>query len=322
MRVLVTGSASHLAAVLLPRLCAAPQVERVHGVDLRPSGFAHARYSETRLDVRDRALGGLLGEVDAIVHLAFVVIPAGLGRRRFDRTWIRDVNLGGTRNVATLARRAGVQRLVHLSSAVVYGAWPDNPPRLSEAAPRRAMPGFAYSEDKVAVEDWLDAFEAQAPRPLVIRLRPHVILGPRAQPLLRALLRMPVRPRLPDPQPLSQCVHEADVADAVLAALLHAPGGAYNLAAEPALSFRDMLAVLHRHSLGLPHGLLQAVHRTAWRFTGAGGEPAWLEAMRYPLAVDSSRARRELQWRPRDTRACLQGLREADPAGAARERTG
>lgn len=308
MRVLLTGSASHLARVLLPRLCEAPRVREVTGIDLRPSGFTHPRYTEHRLDVRAPRLAGHLAGTDAVIHMAFVVIPDKLGRRRHDRALIRDINLGGSRNVAECARAAGVRRLIHLSSAAVYGAWEDNPPRLDEAHPRRANPGFAYGEDKAAVENWLDGFEQTGGPPQVVRLRPHVILGAQAQPLLRFLLRQPTYPRLPDPQPLTQCVWEEDVVEAMLAALLSEHTGAFNLGAEPALPFRDMIRHCHSRPLGLPYRAWRGLHRGLWRVTGAFGEPGWMDGMRHSLALDSARARDELGWRPRDTYACLDAV--------------
>lgn len=309
MRVLVTGSASHLARVVLPRLCAREDVTAVTGIDLRASDFRHPRYNEQRLDIRDPALASHLTGIDAVIHLAFVVMPGALGRARHDRALIRDINLHGSANVFSLARKTGVRHCVHLSSAVVYGAWPDNPPLLDEQCPRRAMPGFSYAEDKVALEDWLDTFEAQNNTPTVVRLRPHVILGPHAQPMLHFLLRQPFYPRLPDPQPLTQCVWEDDVTEAVLLALDHRQAGSFNLAADPALSFRDMQRLRHRLTLSLPFALARGLHRTLWRFTGIAGEPAWFDGMRHSLAVDSRRARQTLGWRPRhDTAACLRAL--------------
>lgn len=306
MKVLVTGSASHLARAVLPVLCARADIDELVGIDLRASDFTHPHYREHQLDVRDPALATHLAGVDALVHLAFVVMPGTLGRARHDRALIRDINVNGSAHVFTQARAAGVGQCIHLSSAVVYGAWPDNPPRLDEHAPRRAMSGFSYAEDKVAVEDWLDGFEAQADTPRVVRLRPHVILGPHAQPLLHFMLRQPFYPRLPEPQPLSQCVWEDDVAEAVSLALDYPHSGIFNIAAEPALSFRDMQRARHALSLPLPFALARGLHRALWRVTGIAGEPAWFDGMRHNLAVDTQRAKQALGWQARrDTLACL-----------------
>jgi UDP-glucose 4-epimerase len=299
MRVLVTGSSGRLARVLLPNLCAGPGIEEVHGVDLRPCGFRHPRFRQHLADVRSTSLAHHMRGCDAVLHLAFVVMRGSLGRLRHDRELVRSIDVGGSLNVARLAATTDVRHLIHLSSAAVYGAWPDNPARIGEAQPLRPMPGFAYSEDKAAVEQGLDAIEAQHPHLRIVRLRPHVILGPNAHGLLRFLLRQPFYPRLPEPQPLTQCVWEADVAAAVLAAL-HSPArGAFNLAAEPALSFRDMVRLAHPWALPVPYGFARALQRGLWRLSGVAGDPGWVDGMRYPLALDCGRAARELQWQAR-----------------------
>lgn len=309
MKVLVTGSAGRLAQALLPRLCADPGVERVLGLDINPAPFAHPRFSAHRLDVRSPALGRLMAGCDAVIHLAFVVMRGALGARRHDRSWVRDINVNGSINVFESAARQGARHLIHLSSAAVYGAWPDHPPRIPEHHPHRPQPGFSYAEDKAAVEAWLDGFEARTPNLRLVRLRPHVILGPNAHPLLAFVLRQPFHPRLPDPQPLFQCVWEDDVARAILAALPGHARGSFNLAAEPALPFCDMLRHGRRATLPVPLPLAVAAHRLLWRLTGVAGEPGWVEGLRHSLALDCTRARRELGWRPEmSTEDCLAGM--------------
>ncbi len=299
MKVLVTGSAGRLAQALLPQLCASPEVEHVVGIDFNPTRFAHPRLTSHRLDIRSPAVERHMIGCDAVIHLAFVVMRGALGRRRHDRAWIRDINLDGSINVFQCAARQGVRRLIHLSSAAVYGNWPDNPPCITERQSLRPLPGFAYAEDKAAVEAWLDGFEAHAPGVHVVRLRPHIILGPNAHPLFAFILRQPFFPRLPDPQPLFQCVWEDDVAEAVLAALFSGMRGSFNLAAEPALPFRDMLQHVRCAALPVPMALIRLAHRALWRFTGVAGEPGWVDGLRYSLVIDSTRAQRELQWQPR-----------------------
>jgi UDP-glucose 4-epimerase len=301
VKVAVTGSAGRLARALLPRLCAHPQVAAVTGIDLLPAGFTHTKYREHRLDIRSPDVGAALAGHDALVHLAFVVMRGSLGRRRRDRELVRAIDVGGSTNVLGAAVRAGLAQLVHLSSAAVYGPWPGNPARITEDQPLQPMPGFAYAEDKAAVEAWLEGLEASHPGLRIARLRPHVILGPNAHPLLLFLLRQPFYPRLPDPQPLTQCVWEDDVADAILSALLRGVRGAYNLAAEPALSFRTMQRLVHRRTFPLPFGLTRSLQRALWQVTGAAGDPGWVEALGCSLALDCRRAHRELDWHPRLT---------------------
>jgi nucleoside-diphosphate-sugar epimerase len=282
VKVVVTGSASHLAKALLPRLCAAPGIVRVTGVDLEHTPFAHERFDAVRADIRDPALGALLRGRDAIVHLAFVVL-----RGRMSEAEMSDVNLAGGRAVFRAAREAGMSRLVHLSSAAVYG----DGAQLAETAPLAPLPGFLYARHKAELERWL---EAECPE--CVRLRPHVVLGPNAQPVLRQLLALPCYPMLPDPQPRLQCVHEDDVARAVVLALERDVSGPFNLAVGDSFAYRDAVRSRHRHAVPVPPRAARAALELAWRIKGWGGEPGWLDGLARTLTLDCRRAAKELGW--------------------------
>jgi UDP-glucose 4-epimerase len=306
MKLVVTGSAGRLARVLVPRLLADPGIETIHGIDHRVADYPDPRYVHHRLDVRDPEAADVCADADALVHLAFVLMGGGLGRRRHDRETVRAVNVEGSRLMFEAAARHGLGQIVFVSSAAVYGAWPDNPPLLDEDAPLRAMPGFAYAEDKVGVERLLGDFETAHPDIAVARLRPHAIVGPHAHPFLNRVLRQPF---YPTSRALTQCVWEDDVAEAVVLVLRQRAAGAYNLAAQPAMSLHDMLARTRRLRLPLSLGPAAAVHRLLWWLTPTVGEPGWVQGTRHSLALDTRRAERELGWRPRhDIEACLTRL--------------
>ena len=285
MNVLVTGASACLARALLPRLAAEPGIARVTGVDLAPPHFTHAKYRAVRADVRDPGFSALLEGHDALVHLAYVVL-----RGRMSEQEMFDINVTGSHKVFYAARRAGVARLIHLSSAGVYGSGV----HLGEDAPLAPLPGFLYARHKAHLERLL---EIEFPE--CVRLRPHVILGPNAQPLLRRLLALPCYPALPEPQPRLQCVHEDDVARAVLAALEREVRGPFNLAVEDSFTYRDAIRGRHRLALPVPMAAARAGLGLAWRRWGWGGEPAWLEGMTHTLLVNCRRAAIELGWRSR-----------------------
>ena len=289
MRVLVTGSSAHLAQALLPKLCANPVVERVTGIDRLPPRFRHPKFAASRLDIRDSQLATLLAGHDALVHLAFVVLRGRMAERE-----MFDINVNGSRKVFHAARAAGVKRLIHLSSAAVYGSGV----HLGEEAPFDPLPQFLYAQHKAHLEQAL-AIEF----PESVRLRPHVILGPNAQPLLKRLLRQPCYIRLPEPYPLLQCVHEDDVAQAVLLALTRDMSGAFNLAADDNFSFREAIRRRHRLSIPVPLSAARAGLNTAWKMFGWGGEPAWVEGLTRTLLLNCRRAAVELGWRSTYTAA-------------------
>jgi nucleoside-diphosphate-sugar epimerase len=285
VKVFVTGSSSHLAQALLPLLCAEPGIEQVTGVDLAPPRFAHARFRAVQGDIRDPETGERLAGHDALVHLAFVVL-----RGRMSEAEMFDINVTGGHKLFHAARRKGIGRLVQLSSAAVYGEGV----HLGEDAPFAPLPGFLYARHKAHLERLL---EIEFPE--CVRLRPHVILGRNAQPLLKQLARLPCYVALPDPQPRLQCVHEDDVARAVLLALTREVRGPFNLAVDDSFSYRDLIRSRHRFALPLPLGAARAGLDLAWRLRGWGGEPAWIEGLTRTLLLNCRRAGVELEWKSR-----------------------
>jgi UDP-glucose 4-epimerase len=285
MNVLVTGSSSHLARAVLPVLCAKDNIARVTGVDIAAPHFSHEKFRAERCDIRAPRLKALLAGKDALVHLAFVVL-----RGRMREAEMMDINVNGSYRLFQAARDAGVKRLIHLSSAAVYGRGVG----VTEDASLAPLPDFRYAEHKVQLERLL---EADVPE--CVRLRPHVILGRHAQPLLLQLLSLPLYPALPSPYPRLQCVHEDDVARAVLLAIGRDVRGPFNLAAHDSFTYRELIRRRHRFTFPLPLAAARAGLRTIWRITGWGGEPGWIEGLAHTLTLDCGRAMTELGWRSR-----------------------
>ena len=283
MRVFVTGSSSHLAEALLPQLCMRPDVESVTGVDLAPARFHHAKFSATQLDIRSPRLGELLAGHDALVHLACVVLQGGMPEQQ-----MFDINVTGSHKVFHAARVAGVKRLIHMSSAAVYGSGV----HVSEAAPLGPLPEFHYARHLAHLEKLL---EIEFPE--CVRFRPHLILGPHARPALKRLFGFPCYVRVPEPYPLLQCVHEQDTVQAVLLALERPVSGPFNLAIEDNFSFREIVRRRHRLAVPLPPVLARAGLSLGRRWFGWGGELAWIEGFTRTLLVNCRRAAVELGWR-------------------------
>lgn len=284
MRIVVSGAAGRLAAALLPKLCANSEVARVIGIDRVPALFRHAKFSPIIADIRDAPSRAALRGAGALVHLAFV-----LQRGRLPLQQMRANNVEGSKAFLAAAAAADLPRIVHVSTAAVYGRG-DN---LNEDAPLTPWLRFQYACQKAELETWI---ARELPRAIV--LRPTIILGPNAQPLLRQLIAAPFYVRLPDPQPRLQCVHEDDVADAIVAALAAPVRGAFNLAAPQTFALRELVRWRHPHALGLPLAVARVALAAAWRTTGWGGEPGWLDGIGASLTLDCRRAAAALDWRP------------------------
>lgn len=284
MKILLTGSSACLARALLPRLCADAAITRITGIDRKPAHFTHPKFRALQADFRDPQTTALLPQHDALVHLAYVVL-----RGRMAKAAMREINVGGSLRLLQAAHGAGLRRIVHLSSAAVYGSGTN----LDEDAGYAPLADFCYGQHKTELERLL-----QDTVPQCVRLRPHIILGPHAQPTLHQILRLPVFLRLADPQPAMQCVHEDDVASAILASLTHEACGPFNLAAADTWTLREIMRRRHPLSVPLPAVCARAGLALAHGVFGWGGEPGWLNGLRHTLTLDCRRAARELDWQP------------------------
>jgi UDP-glucose 4-epimerase len=284
MRVLVTGSSASLAHALLPRLCANPDITQVTGIDLRAAHFRHPKFRALQADFRDSRTAALLHGHDALVHMAYVVLRGHLRAES-----MHDINVGASLKLLQAAQAAGLKRIIHLSSAAVYGSGRD----LDESAALSPLRGFLYGMHKAELERQIGNSV-----PECLCLRPHVILGPHAQPVLRQILDLPLYLRLGDPQPELQCVHEDDVAEAIICGLRCGISGPCNLAAGGSWTLREVMRERHSHCLPLPPGVARAGLALAHGLSGWGGEPGWLEGLQHTLTLDCRRAERDLGWRP------------------------
>jgi UDP-glucose 4-epimerase len=153
LSVAITGVSGYVGGRLIELLEQDDRVSRILGFDIQPP-------SETRstklvfdsMDVRNPALAARLTGVDVLIHLAFVMDPIR------DESSMRDVNVNGTQNVFRSAGKAGVPKIVYTSSAVAYGAHPDNDVPLTEDSPLRANLDFSYSAHKLECEYVLREF--------------------------------------------------------------------------------------------------------------------------------------------------------------------
>lgn len=283
LSVAVTGASGFLARRLIESLCNEERVGSVAGFDVREPDFSDPKFVFDRLDVRDPALQGRLAGVDVLVHLAFVMDPIK------DETAMRDINVNGTQNVLKAAGKAGVPKVVYTSSAVAYGAHPDNKIPLTEDAPLRANLDFSYAAHKLEAEYVLREIADEFPKLKMTVFRPAIVFGPGVDNAWSHMMELPLLLGVRDHAPPLQFVHEEDVAAALAFAVTGDLEGVYNLAAEGSLAWDELMAILGRRRLELPEPVAFSMVERLWSLGVAEAPAGILHYLMHPWVVSTQK---------------------------------
>ena len=230
---------------------------------------------------RRRARHRLIG----LVHLAAGDHDAA--RQPADERGRHDANA-----VLDAATSSGVDHVVLLSSAMVYGAWPNNPVPLTEDAPLRPDPGFAFVEQVAQVEQMADAWRTAVPGRRVAVLRPALALAADGTSSVVRALAAGLGTRIDEDDPPAQFLHLDDLASAVVLAHEQRLDGVYNVAADGWIPGETVRALAGRPPrLRLPSGWPSRSPTCRWRFQRGPIPPGLRPYTRHPWLVASDRLR-------------------------------
>jgi UDP-glucose 4-epimerase len=300
----VTGASGLVGQRLLPRLAEDERVTRLIGLDVRDPRRRVRNLEFQRVDVGGAELKPLLEAVDVLVHLATVVDPIP------DESLMARVNVEGTRRVLDAAAAVGVRKVIRVSSAAVYGAWPNNAVPLTEDATLRPNPGFAPAVHAAEVERLLGEWREEHPAATVTTLRSAPVLGAGAERLPSRLLlgRPPLRVRGAGPP--VQVVHVDDLVSALVLAVAEELPGTYNVAADGWLGADDARALLPRSLVpALPAQLLERILARLWASGLGDVPPSVVPYLLHPWVVANDRLR-AAGWHPEHSNeeAIIEGL--------------
>jgi len=315
--VAITGVAGYIGQRVLKLLGDNDAIDRIIGLDIREPQRRPRRFEFHRVDIAGADLKPLLEGVDVLVHLAWVLDPIP------DDALMVRVNVQGTRRVLEAAGATAVRKLVLVSSAAVYGAWPTNPVPLTENAPLRPNPGFPLGVHKAEVERVLGEWQADHPGVVTTTLRPVFVLGPAADHAVARLVRGRFPVGIAGEAPPRQFVHEDDVASAIALAVERDLDGVYNVAAEGWLEADQMAALTGtRVRVSVPAEVVERALRRLWRAGLVDVPPGMLPYFTHSWVVANDRLR-AAGWTPRHTNeetvlACLEGPRWDESARGSR----
>jgi nucleoside-diphosphate-sugar epimerase len=289
LTVAVTGAASPMGQVVCRHLAGLEGIRQVIALDTRKPGVPTVKWRKA--DPTDPGLASALHKVDTLVHLAVADDP------ELDRAEQRRRTVSGASVALTAAAATGVRHVVLLSSAKVYGAFPDNPVPLPDDAPVRARPDGSALDDLLAIEEFTVRAGRMYPQVETAILRPAIVVGRGIDHPAGGALDGPRLLVVRGTKPIWQFCHLDDFASAVAATVLGHLTGALNVGSEGWLEQTEVERILGRRRVELP---ADVAVQTATRLhaQGVSGDPATqLDYLMHPWVVGVDRLR-EAGWEP------------------------
>jgi nucleoside-diphosphate-sugar epimerase len=259
-----------------------PLGRRVIGL-LQADGGFDVREVNQSTDVIDAPL-------DVFVHLSPGDHDALVERRRSA--------VIGTPELLQAATVQGAKHIVLLSSAMVYGAWPNNPIPLTEDTALRPDFGFAFARQLATVEQLVDDWRESGHDRSATVLRPvPAMAADGASSLVRALAAG-MGGRLGEDDVPAQFLHLDDLAHAVVLSTRKKLNGVYNVAPDGfvhSARVRSLWGMAPR--LRLPDRMSEIVSDLRWRFQRGPIPPGLRPYVRSTWLVSNGRLRAE-GWTP------------------------
>ena len=195
---------------------------------------------------------------------------------------------------AALAGAVAVRHVVLVSSAMVYGAYANNPVPLTEDAALRPNVFFAYARQLGAVEQLVDDWRLAEPGRTVTVLRPALAMAADGTGPVARALAAGMGQRAGEDDPPAQFLHLDDLTSAVVLAVHRELDGVYNVAPDgwvPGERVRALSGEVPR--LKLPDRLAEIVSRVRWRFQRGPIPPGMRAYTRWPWLVANDRLKAE-----------------------------
>lgn len=257
-------------------------------------------------DIASPEVADSLTGVDVVVHLATaddlgIVLSQPAAERR-----VRAVR--AAQAVTTAAAAVGAQRLIVVTSAMIFGARPDNPVPLPDDADGRADPDDGLIGDLLEVERVLERIPRVHPALSLTVIRPAALVGPGVDSAVTRHFEAPRLLVLRGASTRWQFCHVDDLASAVWTALDLGLDGWLTAGSVDSLAEDDVERLSGMRRLEVPAGL---AFSTAERLHRVGVLPTPASELAYVVHpwVIGSATLSAAGWTPsHDNEACLREL--------------
>ena len=296
--VAVTGSRTYLGTELLRQLSDDPSIDRLIAIDLGEPDVISDKLTCYPLDLSSPSAGVELAKIlrnekpDTLIHGAFLSSPT------HDPVLAHEVEDVGTMHVLDACAQTQPDRLLLLSTTMVYGANANNPNYLSEDAKLTTGIQSSFVKNKVNAEEQVLRFARNHEAMDVCSLRFAPILGPNVVNVFTRFFSRPIAPTVAGADPLMQVVHEQDAVRAALLALRQSSRGVYNIVGKDVLPYSTLLALLGRVPLPMPTSLARLAGRVLWAMRLSEVPASLLDHLRYVCVADGSKASETLGFEP------------------------
>jgi nucleoside-diphosphate-sugar epimerase len=247
------------------------------------------------IDLAGADLAGLKRRIEGATSLVHLGRSDGAD---LDGTGSAGVDVAGTRALLDAAGAVGVGHLVLLSSATVYGAWPDNPVPITEEAPMRPYPGLGFATHKAEVERLAAEWRWAHPGSRVATLRGPVAVAEDRIEWLAASVWSDTAVAVADPEPPQQFVHLDDLASAVDLARRATLDGPFNVAPDGWIGGAELRRLAGNEvSVRLNARVVAKLASWRWKLGRTSTPPAIVPYRSHPWVVANDRLRSE-GWAP------------------------
>ena len=287
--VAVTGAARGVGHALVTRLAGSDRVGRVVAIDDHRGDATGVMWRLA--DVRDPTLASRLADVDVVVHTD---VDAAADSNPRDR---RARNVRGAQTVLTAAAAERVGRVILVTSAMVYGARPDNPVPLPEDAPLLADSGSSLAGDLLEIEELARRSRRVNPGTSVTVVRPAALVGDALDTLLTRHFEAPRLLVVRGCAPRWQFCHVDDLAAALELAAAGVVDGDFAVGCDGSLSQAEVESLSGLKSLELPARLTFSTAQRLHRLGVIPSPSAELRYVVYPWVVECA-ALHAAGWQP------------------------
>jgi nucleoside-diphosphate-sugar epimerase len=232
-------------------------------------------------------------------ELAAADVVIDLGSSDYDRrAMMRESSTEFAAATLGTADLLSADQVVFVSSAMVYGALPNNPVPLVEEAVLRPDVDFVFARQLASAEELVEQWRKARRGRATSVLRPVVALADDGTSRLAGALVAGLGQRFAEQDPPAQFLHLDDLARAVVLAVRRRLDGVFNVAPDGWIAGDRVRALSgERPRLQLPERWTEVLGRLRWIFQRGPIPPGLRSYTREPWVVSNGRLRAE-GWAP------------------------